>query len=613
MTQIYKRLALHIPLGDREPGFSYLSRLGRFNGVCAGIFAQEQGMTFAQVIEGNAEALERLANLGGIDLDALTAWTPIYLGNGVHSFRGENFHARALMDTQFRGCPVCIAEDAAADKGGPWIRADWLLRHVTHCPKHECSLIPLWHVPQRYERFDVAARMAEWTETFAGGDPSPEYRESTDFDDWLQHRLQHGRGDDWLGQFDLYPATHFCELLGRARIALEGLKPRHTTADSAWAFPALGYEIARHGEARVRATLTLLQERDDSPTAGPKAKFGDLYDRLAHDLDADAYRPFRDLLRDHIATTWPLGPGDELLGEPVLHRRLHSVVTAAREIGIDSRRLRKLLTEAGLIAADDTGKSDAWQLFDAETAAPFLASLAEFVSAKDIQRILGISRSQFILLRKSGHLEPAISGADHKPLWRRDTGIAWLHRLMTGAMPLIAPGGGQWVDIGKAAQRLKVLPGVIVDLIFARRLIRVARVESKAGYDGMQVDLREVAGLIKRPDSPGLTIDAFAKSVGLKPGPARRLVVEKHIPSTRARNPVTKAEQDYLGTDDIAAFHARFVTLRELAQELGRSWQGLIVELRDAGVSTFGDDGYDYGPLYTREDVEAWRKNRPGA
>ena len=69
------------------------------------------------------------------------------------------------------------------------------------------------------------------------------------------------------------------------------------------------------------------------------------------------------------------------MGEPVLERRMHSVLTAARELGVDSRRLRKILAAKGVVRPADDGNPDAWELFDARTAEPVLAGLGDLVSA----------------------------------------------------------------------------------------------------------------------------------------------------------------------------------------------------------------------------------------
>ncbi|MBC7736000.1 MAG: hypothetical protein H7245_01970 [Candidatus Saccharibacteria bacterium] len=129
-----------------------------------------------------------------------------------------------------------------------------------------------------------------------------------------------------------------------------------------------GYDLASQGEDHVRQVLTELHEIIGTAQDGPKKKFGDLYDRLARDLTSEDYAPFRDLLRSHIAEIWPMGPGDELMGEPVRVRRKHSVLTAAREINMDPRRLCKLLVEAGFVRSAEEGREDACELFGAKSA-----------------------------------------------------------------------------------------------------------------------------------------------------------------------------------------------------------------------------------------------------
>ena len=59
----------------------------------------------------------------------------------------------------------------------------------------------------------------------------------------------------------------------------------------------------------IRQVLTELQEIIGTAHDDPKRKFGDLYDRLARDLTSEDYAPFRDLVRSHIAESWPMGPG----------------------------------------------------------------------------------------------------------------------------------------------------------------------------------------------------------------------------------------------------------------------------------------------------------------
>lgn len=602
------QLALTLPLAPRETAFSFMARLAARNGVTAAEFGRDMGIVFPNVIDGKPEALGRLAEISGATPADLAAWSPKSQGNWKHTFRGETFNTRGVRETTLRGCPTCLREDAENSHLPPEqamaVRGTWLPRHVTLCLHHQHPLVPLWNEKTPARRYDTPARFAEIADKVLSGDLDRPIRDAAPFDLWFERRLVEGPADGWLDQFALFPAAHFCELLGRAIFAVEIPKWRKMPSDRIWCCYDLGYKFASQGEMAIRRALGELQQYIGAPMDGPKKKFGDLYDRLAHDLTDEDYRPFRDLLRDHIATTWPLGPGDELMGEPIQERRVHSVLTAARDTGIDPRRLRKLLAEADLIQPAGEGRPDAWELFDAVAAAPFLRSLGAGVSAMELQEKLCISRSQFDLLRQDGYFPPILGGDGHKPMWDIQAGRAFFDSLLAGAEPIYVP-MHDWCDLATAAQRLKIRPGEIVAMIEARQLMRVGKHLGRDGYAAILVDLAEVERLLVPSDAKGLTIELFAKTVGLRPTAAMRLVRAGHIPSTESTNPKTKAIQRFLTPADIDAFHARFVTLRRLAAIIGRSWQTLRVLLVEAGIEVFTSDGADVGAVYEWDVIEA--------
>lgn len=586
-----------------------MSRIAARNGVSARAFGQDMGIPFGAVIDGNAEAIEKLATLTNASCEDLRAWSPQNMGARRHSFRGEMFHARGIKDTVIRGCPACLREDAAASDRPPEqsmaIRGHWLARHVSLCIKHEHPLIPLWTVASVIERYDSAAQLANQAAALISGALDTKPRAPDQFDFWIEGRLN-GKcsGKSWLDQFPLYAAAHFCELLGRAIYAVRIPNWRKLYPRDEWISPDLGFHYATQGEEVIRGILVDLQRKIGMPTDGPKRKFGDLYDRLAHDLLSDDYRPFRALLRDHIATTWPLGPGDELMGEPVLERRMHSVLTASRETGIDQRRLRKLLASAGWVRAAGEDPDDAWELFDAVASTPFLRSLSAGVSALELQKQLGISRSQFELLRSDGYFAPSVEGPDHKPLWDIQIGREFIAALLTGATPIYHP-IHDWSDIATVAQRLKIRPGEIVKMIESRRLQRIGKHLGRDGYSAILVDRAEIDRLLDRPVSKELSIELFAKTVGLRPKAAMQLIRSGHISTTTAVNPKTQAQQRFLSSGDVAAFYQRFVTLRRLAGLMCLSWQTLRVNLLEADVIAFTLDGEDVGALFEWSGIEA--------
>lgn len=586
-----------------------MCRLAARNALPVGVFGNDMGIPFSSIVAGKRDAILRLSEISGASCDDLLAWTPENTGDREHQFRGQTFHAKAVKETTVRGCPICLRQDSESADGPPAeamaLRGHWMLRPATICLCHRHPLVPLWHEAEPARRYDTASRFAEVAEAVLSGSLDRPLRDASPFEHWFETRLaiEHDSQGNWLDQFSLYPAAHFCELLGRAAFATKIPKWKKMPPERLWCCFDLGYTFASKGEEHIRDALSQLQQLIGTPTDGPKKKFGDLYDRLAHDLTGEDYRPFRDLLRDHIATTWPLGPGDALMGEPVLERRVHSVLTAARETGIDARRLRKLLSEAGWVKPAGEGREDAWELFDAVAAAPFLQSLGSGVNAPELREKLSISRSQFDLLRQDGYFAPTLGGAGHKPLWDIQAGRSFIDGLLTGATPIYVP-MHDWSDIASAAQRLKIRPGQIVSMIEGRKLTRVGKHLGRDGYAAILVDFAEVERRLERPEAKGLSIELFAKTAGLRHRTAMRLIRDGHVPTTEGMNPKTKAKQRFLSPADIDAFHLRFVTLRHLAALLGLSWQSLRTILKDASVAPFAPDGEDIGAIFEWEVIE---------
>ncbi len=601
-------LPLTVPLLWRETATSYTARLAARNGLPAAAFCRDFGMSFRAVVDGDPSAIRTIADLGGVSPTHLADWSPVSLGGRRISFRGHIFNGKTIRNPETRGCPLCLRDDASTGPLPPaqamGIRGHWSVPHVATCRLHDHPLVPLYRDTHATERYDHVRHLTSIAPAIIDRDLDRPHELPTSFQDWLDDRLAHGPGSDWLSSHPLHAASVFCRLLGISLLRLDGLRLDHIAEDSRHALYDQGFEVAQGGEEAIHRALLRLQNLVETPQDGPKKIYPALYDRLSHDYADDPdYAEFRRILRDHMAASWPLGPGDELMGEPVHERRLHSVTTAAQETGVDPRRLRKLLVAAGLLAEDDN-LPDSWAVFDAAEAAPILDDLTVLVPAKEFRDILGATRSQFDLLVADGVLAPALETSGTKSVWDPRAGAEFLAGLLRGAVQLRQP-QHSWEHISKSAQRLKIRPGVIVRAIMDGRLRRVGNLEGRTGYSAVYVDHDEVARLFGSEAAPGHSIETFAKSVGAGP-PAglRRLILDGHTPATRAINPRTNAEQFYITTADAEAFHAKYFTPRTMANAYRRSWQSLRVELDRHGVTKFKENNRDYGRIFARGSVE---------
>lgn len=507
-----------------------------------------------------------------------------------------------------RGCPQCLRQDAEGGSGPAHLhmamRGHWLVPHVTLCLEHLHPIVPLWRESQPGLRFDSAARLEQISGAILSGEFDTEGRSATDFDLWMDQRLEGAATNTWLDQFPLHAAANFCLMLGNSLLRHYTSAPSAVPAEDRWAIYQMGFEVACEGETAIHAALQGLQDIPGGPQDGARKIFPMLYDRLAYDYAEDPdYALFRDLLRTHMMQTWPLGIGDDLLGVPVTSRRLHSIRTAAQETGIDQRRLRKMLAAQELVPIE--GRPDAWEVFDAEAARPVLDEARSLVTAKSFASLIGASRSQFDLLVADGILQPALTDARTNSVWDPQDGRRFLESVFAGAIAL-RQAQHSWIHISKSAQRLKIRPGKIIELIRAGKLTRIGNHADFDGYKALYVDHNEVTSMLSTNEPPAQSIEIFAKAAGVnQPSRMRRLIVNGHTSATMMRNPKTNAEQKYISPEDAKSFHRTFFTPRTMALAYQRSWQSLLADLRARKVSAFSPDGEDYGSVFLRSEVEA--------
>ena len=607
MTEKNNPLPLQTVPREREPAFAVMSRLASMGAVSAVDFGQDIGLPFAEILKGEPSGLKEFSQMIGHSESTFWDWTPKGIGAAKRSIQGHEFPVRPLLTSQVRGCPSCLKEDIASSALPPHrsmiFRSHWLIHHVSLCLRHERELMVLWKNAAQTQRYDTAAQFRLIADCVMSEGFKHEVRDPTDFEIWFDQRLAgQPHTATWLDDQPLHAASVFCRLLGTSRLKLEGVKPSQVAPGSEWGCYQMGFEIARHGEQAIHKELQKLS-RLAEPRLGPKAVFPMLYDRLSQDYIADVdFAPYREILAQHLLESWPLQPGDYVLGMPVKERILHSVRTAAEETGVDIRRLRTMLEASGLI---NRKLPDNWAVFDAEAARPLLASLVTFMSAKEFYDALNIGRSQFYLLAEDGVLKPSLSDTSTKHVWDPRDGRAFVDRLLNGAETIQQAQHG-WETIAKCAQRLKLRPAEIIHAIWDGQIQRVARNVQFSGYASVHVYHDEVSQILAQDMPSAMSMELFAKTVGLgNPVHMHRLVRNGHVSSTEMRNPRTKAMQKFIAPKDAAAFYDRFATLRILSKAKGTSWQSLSSRLRGAGVIPFSPDHVDYGNIFLRLEAEA--------
>lgn len=600
------KLPLTVTLGEHEAASSYLARLAARNMISPEEFCGDFALRIDDILAGNREPIATLADLGGIDPEALLAWTPAHLDARRTRFRALILTRSSLSADEIRGCPQCLLRDAAISDRSPhqamYLRSEWRHEFSFVCVVHQCWLSPLWRAPDPRTRLDSAGHFA----SLGGVDflhrMSDQPLAPSSFDLWLRNRFEGRSGENWLDQFDFQASLDFCDLLGRSLVRAQFPQLGDMTRQDRWRAISYAFDIASQGEAAIRDTFMQMQKQAIAAQDGPQRRFGVLYGNLNRYHTAPAYEPFRKLLRDQIFATWPIDPGVEILGAKLETRRKHSILTAARETGYSRDRVRAILASHGHVPPTGQGEMAAWEVFDAEPARDLIARIARGVTIKEIQKALNITPSQVVTLRQSGFLVPSIEGEGHRPLWDLSEARLFLAQLSHGAVR-VGEGTSGWEEIGKAALRFRIPPGDIIRMRMEGKLPSLGQWEHTTGYQGLLVKPSEVRANLVGPPEAFLKIEDFAKRVGLRWPAARRLITLGLTPSTRRRNPASGMMQPYVSPADLEVFKARFVTLVTLGEEVGLPWQKVVGWFRRVDVPKFTAEGRDFGQLYERQSI----------
>lgn len=578
------------------------------NGQNAKGFAEDQGFYLKDIIHGEPEALQILARRTGSNLDELTAASYRLTDTWRYERMGLALPRQTVFSPETRGCLACLREDALKSdlpwQAGMIFRANWHLSHVRVCIRHNLPLVLLWNDKDRLGRHDFASRVGLIFDRIMTRDMDGESIKISGFDRWVDERLQGRKTAIWLDQFDFHAAATFCELLGRSALLGQVSRTQAASHQLAGNAAAIGFEGAKGGEASIRIWLTEIQQRGGSPNDGANARFGALHDRLSRDLTGPEFEPFRSILRLHMLQTWPLGPGDQVLGVSVTQRVLHSVRSAAQETGLGTVRLRKALAKAGLVAKESAQFSDAWDVFDAAAAAPILHALSTGVGPSDAQKEFNFPRDQFELSVEAGFIRPIATGDDTHPMFARSDIQGFLNRLLIGATPRSRI-HGSYSTIPKAARQLLCSSKDILQLLVDRKLTKIGRLTDQTGFLSILVDQREIRPLLERAEASGVTQAEVCRALGLAAVHVRALLKDSVLLATRAPNPLTKKPQFYIAPADFEEFNRNHVTLRHIAEDLGLDAQTVRSALLAVKVYPIGGQARPYGYVYKRMKIAA--------
>lgn len=599
---------------SRETLYSYLSRLAATWRTDAPELAYDMGASFKRLLDQDEDALEMLSSWADLSPEVMAemlSWTGIRAGNVRMRFRGELYVSRALRNPVMRGCPMCLREDAVeADRPAHEVmamRGDWQFREVLLCIQHRHPLVPLWQTKALRDRFDIGTRLREIKADLVSGTFDQVTRDPTTYDLWLDRRLKDGSDPTWLADHPVFVVTTLCRLLGYSFLRIDSSADERGSDN----IHAVGFDIMKAGKKAIREALDQIAGMATGAQDEPSKTFGPLYVWLNRDyLKEPDFDPFRNILRECVLNHWPFAGGDVILGEVLPQRRLHSLRTAASEVGVGAKVLEHFLIEAGAVVENDR-RPESRRLFDAQAYAELLAEIPTLVGPIAMRQAMGATKRELIALAEAGLLRPRTRVEKVKNPWRISDGVALVGELSDGAMAVRAD-DTNWETLLRACRRREIGLNDLIERVRDKRMT-AGQKTGEAGFHGIVVPKSEVDAIAPKPEATfstvseelrGMAAAAFGRSVGLRDGGVFQAMIEAgHVPAFQIINPRTRRSQYWMTPEDMDAFHRQFATLTTLSTETGQHRNTLKGRLASRKITPFSPEGQDFGAVYLRENV----------
>jgi hypothetical protein len=609
-----KPLSPHLPLQADETPVSWAWRLAAFHiGGRASAFLADNGLELRDIATGAPEAIKHLAELGGADPEHALRNAPQRISDTEDLIRHERAASGFVIRRRTLVCPCCLVEDAGRAEPDPVRlagRYSWQFLPVISCPNHGVAFVDIAEKTPAGLSFPMAEHAIErWGHVVDAADRADHVGVSP-VQTYVLSRLDGIRGPSWLDGQQIDQAAKVCEILGA--MAYRGARPnsKSFTAHDWHTAHTLGFSIAAGGETAIRDLLSDLQTRcyTNNGHAGPQAMFGVLWDWLAH-VDHDRDRgPIKEIVRQHIIETHPVGEGEVLLGRPVEKRRIHSVRTLAVATGLNFKRLQKFLVARGVLAPGLRDANPNRAVFDAADGEAAARILLDGLRLAQLPDYLGIKKTLAASLVSAGLVEPLVEPeAEHElNQYRFDRGHldAFLVALFVDAatVPAAPEGFATAVAVAKSLNlKLTSVLGAVLD----GRLTRRRKLQGEPGVAALLLEMAEARDVFQpdratRDYAPYRAVDRLRTTDRVIAALMRDRPGGSILPTKIVKNCRSDTAR-VIPYDALEDFDRTFVSLTNLSRERGTAAPTLMKRLADMGIEPAFDPADVKARFYRRE------------
>lgn len=581
-----------LELGRDETPTSFVSRLAVLHHIeGARMLATDLGFAFKDVVDGNPTTLAHLASISGAKPARL-------IENAVRRevdgwrVRGQLMLKSSMQRTSVRLCPACIAEDLArtASRGDVQVqgRLHWQVVSIRTCHMHDMAIVDAIAAPHAHLAHDFAQLVVPAATRLAALAETAQRRSLSGFEAYLIGRLENAAGSHpWLDSLEFAAAARICEIIGA--IVLRGREPKLLRfSDDDWQTAGeAGFSVAAGGPASICAWLSELQASyaySRAGTEGPQALYGVFYKFLGFQATDAVFDPIRDLVREHIVATMPVGAGEIVLGKTVDRRRLHSVYSASLETRLHPKRLQKLLIGAGVLDEALADANNARQIFGADQLHAVFENERQAISQQQVETYINAGRVHTQLVIDQGFIKPLPAPDGAASRYAKADLDRFVARLLEAAEPVEVP-RLPICTIPAAAKRANCSAAEIIHMILERKLAWVGRLETTPGYLSVLVDLDEIKRAVRgAPIVDGFTARQLEHELKTTTRVITMLLAHGAFQPVTMTNPVNRCPVQIIPRGQVDAFNAEYVSLTNLAKERGIHFRALSNELAAAGI-----------------------------
>ncbi len=607
------RLA-HVPvLADSEPLQMFVSRLVAAN-AAPSIRDFLRHMNFRQDHHlMHPRTLEGLSALSGIDTQTLASRN-LHVRGTVVAYGDREFNGWHLNLSNPRFCPRCIESEIRGGSGRwearPHVRWDWLLSFNEICVEHRTPIFTSSFKYPNSDRFDFAMYLRKRKAEVEHAIASCSEAQLHAYDLYFAESLAVGSAQslEFLHGLSYPMAQKLCIVAGRIeRLARSPDLRLAARVPVSRALRLSGFELLAD-RGKFRECLSRLNEDFISRSKFSKgyALYGELQDVLTDHVEVPALRPLIDFVRKCAMSEVPIGPEDPFIGGGGV-RNWHTAHTAMRETGIDSRTLRRILEQRGVLSKADRRKTDNYVICAAADVAAAVAEYHDEIDIEAITRRLGVTLPTVQKMIKAGLLtqKPKLL-KKHKPKFSRRAVDEFMEKLVGGLE--VRDESAELVHVGAAAHKavcsiVEVFGAILEGKVSTRYLCKDS---SRIGIDRLLVSASQVR-LVFAPPSLGVKCHEFLRELRLTYSIGKPLFYSGLFELREVTQSLNGVPYYVVEHKAYAAFRREYVTLSE-ASDGWMPHRNLKVALENSGIHPVWAIGQRRnGTFYRRAEIERYR------